>query len=70
MRARVLVVDDYDEMTALLAEGLGEHGYDAVACSSSVEAAARLEAESFDALVTDLRMPEVDGGPVALLRDG
>jgi two-component system response regulator HydG len=48
-------------MAETLAEGLAERGYDAVSCASSTRAATRLEAEPFDALVTDLRMPEVDG---------
>jgi two-component system response regulator HydG len=61
MRPRVLVVDDQLEMAATLAEGLGDRGYDGVACGSSPEAVRRLEAEPFDAVVTDLRMPQVDG---------
>ena len=60
-RARVLVVDDKPEMADTLAEGLADHGYDAAACSSSSDAARRLDDEPFDALVTDLRMPQVDG---------
>jgi two-component system, NtrC family, response regulator HydG len=61
MRPRVLVVDDHLDLAETLADGLVEHGYDAVACASSVDAARRLETEPFDALVTDLRMPKVDG---------
>jgi two-component system response regulator HydG len=61
MRPRVLVVDDHLDLAETLVDGLIERGYDAVACVSSAEAARRLETESFDALVTDLRMPEVDG---------
>ena len=38
----------------------GSH-YAAVALSSSREAVERLRSEPFDALVTDLRMPGVDG---------
>ena len=60
-RARVLVVDDHLSMAETLAEGLAESGYEAVALASSREAAQRLVKEPFDALVTDLRMPEVDG---------
>jgi len=58
---RVLVVDDSAELAATVADGLEGRGYAARACSSSVEALQLLEAEEFDALVTDLRMPEVDG---------
>jgi two-component system response regulator HydG len=61
MQPRVLVVDDDIDLAETLAEGLGERGFEALACSSSVEAGKRLDAEPFDALVTDLRMPEVDG---------
>ncbi len=58
---RVLVVDDEFEMAMVIAEALCERGFDAVALRSGREAMARLRNESFDALVTDLRMPEVDG---------
>jgi two-component system response regulator HydG len=58
---RVLVVDDHIEMAETLAEGLSDRGFEATACASSVEAAKRLESEAIDALVTDLRMPQVDG---------
>jgi two-component system response regulator HydG len=58
---RVLVVDDQREMAETLAEGLRDRGFDAVACDSSPDAAKRLESEPIDALVTDLRMPAVDG---------
>jgi two-component system response regulator HydG len=61
MRPRVLVVDDQSDMAETLAEGLLDRDYDAVACASSTDATRRLETEPFDALVTDLRMPQVDG---------
>jgi two-component system response regulator HydG len=60
-RARVLVVDDNLEMARTLCDGLGDHGYRAFALSSGAEAIARLEAGGVDAVVTDLRMPNVDG---------
>jgi len=61
MKHRVLIVDDKLEMAEMLADGLSERGFDAVAQSSSREALALFSDDSFDALVTDLRMPEVDG---------
>ena len=61
MRSRVLVVDDQTDMAETLAEGLGDRGYEAIACSSSTVAAQRLDEEPFEALVTDLRMPDLDG---------
>jgi two-component system response regulator HydG len=59
--ARVLVVDDNQEMATTIADSLTDRGYVAVAVARGREAVARLAAETFDAVVTDLRMPEVDG---------
>src|SRR5258708_6954768 len=58
---RVLVIDDRLEMAEMLADGLNDHGYDAVAIASSKQALARLAGTEIDAIVTDLRMPDVDG---------
>jgi two-component system, NtrC family, response regulator HydG len=58
---RVLVVDDQLSMAETLADGLTDHGYEAVPMASSREAADCLERERFDVLVTDLRMPQPDG---------
>jgi two-component system response regulator HydG len=48
-------------MAEMLSEGLRDRGYEAVAESSSRKGASLLETGGFDLLVTDLRMPEVDG---------
>jgi DNA-binding NtrC family response regulator len=56
-----MVVDDQLEMASMVADELAEHGYRAVALRSGKEALRKLEHETYDALVTDLRMPEVDG---------
>jgi two-component system response regulator HydG len=67
-KGRVLVVDDDPALVQTLADGLADLGYDAEGASSGNEAARRT-GESFDALVTDLRMPGVDGlGLLALSR--
>ncbi|MFT3776485.1 MAG: sigma-54 dependent transcriptional regulator [Minicystis sp.] len=58
---KVLIVDDEIQMAEMVADGLADRGYDAEAVATSERALARLRAEPFDALVTDLRMPEVDG---------
>jgi two-component system, NtrC family, response regulator HydG len=60
-RARVLVVDDSADMARTIAAGLGDRGYDAVAAASGEEAVTRLRGETFHAVITDLRMPKVDG---------
>jgi two-component system response regulator HydG len=59
--ARILVADDNLEMARSVADGLRERGYHATAVGSGREALERLTRDPFDALITDLRMPEVDG---------
>lgn len=58
---RILVVDDEIQMAEMLADGLSDWGYAAVAASSAIDAVDLLRVERFDALVTDLRMPGMDG---------
>jgi two-component system response regulator HydG len=65
-RASVLVVDDRLEMAETLADGLRDQGYEVTAVASSQTALEKLENDRFDALITDLRMPHVDG--LALLQ--
>jgi DNA-binding NtrC family response regulator len=60
-RLRVLVADDSFEMAQSVAEGLCERGYDAIPVGSGHEASDLLVGISFDALITDLRMPGIDG---------
>jgi two-component system response regulator HydG len=58
---RILVVDDRPEMAEMIADDLSERGYDGVATTSGHEAVRMLQTERVDVLVTDVRMPEVDG---------
>jgi len=64
--ARILVVDDEPKLGKLLAEALELDGHAVVRAPGGQQAVARLAAEDFDVVVTDLRMPEVDG--LAVLR--
>jgi DNA-binding NtrC family response regulator len=64
--ARVLIADDEPKLGVLLAEALEADGHEAVRVGGGREALARLEDGRFDVVVTDLRMPEVDG--LAVLR--
>lgn len=61
VRPRVLVVAGDLAFAETVAEGLGTKGFEALPAASGVEAAHRLEHESFAALVTDLRMGTLDG---------
>jgi two-component system response regulator PilR (NtrC family) len=63
---RVLVVDDEQSMRELLAIMLRQAGYDVAVADGGESAIAALKADSFDLVVTDLRMRKVDG--LAVLR--
>jgi two-component system response regulator AtoC len=60
-RFRVLIVDDEARHADLLARELRDRGYDAETATSGEEAIGRATAETFDAVVTDLRMRPPDG---------
>jgi DNA-binding NtrC family response regulator len=58
---RILVVDDHLEMATMLADGLSDSGFVALAVGSGMQAIDALGREHFDAVVTDLRMADADG---------
>ncbi len=60
-RARVLIVDDEPDMVENCARILGRTGYDCLTATDPRRGMAMLEAERPDLLLTDLKMPEVDG---------
>jgi two-component system response regulator HydG len=57
----VLVVDDSADMVDTLGRYLGNEGFAVELATSGAVALGRLESETFDVVLTDLRMPEVDG---------
>ncbi len=57
----VLVVDDEAEIREMLAEIIAADGCRVHLAASGDEALRRLEAETFDVILTDLRMPGLDG---------
>jgi DNA-binding NtrC family response regulator len=61
MKARVLIVDDDTSMCELLAEGLGQQGYDARWKASPHEALAEIEERNFDVVLTDINMRDMNG---------
>ena len=60
-RHKVLVVEDDPEMLALVCEHLEGEGYATAPTGRGAEAISRLRADEFDVVVTDLRLPDVDG---------
>jgi two-component system response regulator AtoC len=63
----VLVVDDEASMRHLLSVILKDHGYEARAVAGAEEALRELAAREYDLVLTDVRMPKMDG--MALLRE-
>lgn len=60
-RLRVLVVDDEPDITEVLAEVLARDGHAVTTAADGEAALAALAARASDVLVTDLRMPGLDG---------
>lgn len=58
---RILVADDEPRIVEVCVQMLSELGYQVRGVNSGQEAIASLEAEPFDLLVVDIRMPDVDG---------
>ncbi|MHB8481965.1 MAG: sigma-54-dependent transcriptional regulator [Nitrospiria bacterium] len=58
---RILVVDDEVNMLALFKKILGKEGYQVETVSTGEEAIRRLEKEMFDLIISDLKMPGIDG---------
>jgi DNA-binding NtrC family response regulator len=59
--ASILVVDDDALSRAALTDMLHRAGHDPVGASSGAQALERFQAGIFDAVITDLRMPRMDG---------
>ena len=60
-RGLVLVVDEEPTIVELVAEYLGIQGFAVVTARSGIEALTQLETERPDAVLLDMRMPEMDG---------
>ena len=60
-RHRVLVVDDDQDARDLIGILLRAHGADVVTAESAAQALALIGTERFDALVSDIAMPDHDG---------
>ena len=61
--ARILVVDDEVRMATLIRRELEDHGHEVVTAGDGSSALEQLSRGTFDLLLTDLRMPGMDGGP-------
>jgi DNA-binding NtrC family response regulator len=63
----ILVVDDSPQMRMALKEAIQKLGHRVVACDNGEEAIEKLHRHGFSLIVTDMKMPRMDG--LALLRE-
>ena len=63
--ARVLVIDDEPGVREILREALEGEGYTVMVCADAGSGVARVRAEAFDVVLTDLNMPAGSGWEVA-----
>src|SRR5688572_2974697 len=60
-RKHLQIVDDETALREAVAERLGDHGFDVEQAQSGEQALERLAEFAFDILLTDLRLPGIDG---------
>ncbi|MDO9080004.1 MAG: sigma-54 dependent transcriptional regulator, partial [Desulfuromonadales bacterium] len=58
---KILIVDDEEGMRRLLDRLLSREGYETATVGSGKDAIRQMRADTFDLVVTDIKMPEMDG---------
>jgi CheY-like chemotaxis protein len=68
---KILLVEDSDEVSCITIEYLNELGHEVVAVAAAEQAIAQLKTTSFDAVMTDIRLPGMSGIDLArtMLKD-
>ena len=61
MKARILIVDDEATIRDTLCTVLKEEGFDAESAENGRAALEKIQQNNYDLVITDLRMPEMDG---------
>jgi DNA-binding NtrC family response regulator len=61
MTEKILLVDDEKDFLSIMSERMQARGMDVSTAASAKEAIQMAEAASFDAIILDLQMPEMDG---------
>ena len=61
MPAKVLIVDDEKDFLDIMAERIEARGMDVSTATSAEDALEMVRTESYDAVIMDLMMPEMDG---------
>lgn len=58
---KILVVEDDKSLNALVCSYLSDNGYDHKACYNGKDALAAMQNDTFDLIICDVMMPEMDG---------
>ncbi len=61
LTSRILVVDDEADVRLLLTREISDRGYEVVAVVDSAQAMEEMDRGYFDVVLTDVRMPGMDG---------
>jgi serine/threonine-protein kinase RsbW len=67
-KRRILIVDNNDELRALLEQVLGNLGHEVVVANERQKALRRNDLDSFDLIISDLSDAEVNGQPIGDLQ--
>jgi len=65
-RAHILIVDDDSQLLDLMSDTLSSLGYRIEGAGGGVEALEKLSSQRFDLMITDIKMPDMDG--ISLLK--
>jgi len=65
LTSRILVVDDEADVRLLLAREIGDREHEVVAVTDSAQAMEEMDRGDFDVVLTDVRMPGMDGMDLA-----
>ena len=65
MTNHILIVDDQPELAGMMADLLGDAGYEARTAANGREALADVQSDPPDLLLLDVQMPELDGFELA-----
>jgi len=61
VRPRILIIDDEADLLEILGLELREAGYDVTCAATGADAVRRARREHFDVILTDYKMPGMDG---------
>jgi DNA-binding response OmpR family regulator len=60
-KKKVLIVDDEPDVNTVLKNVFDQNGFDAASCDDPILALENFKAGSYDLLLLDIKMPEMDG---------